>query len=93
MGRPKKPLNNPCQVNVKTEERLRHIARFAHLNDAELWELGLKTKLKVNTLHNDEIIKEHIKCERSKIQESEERIAVLIEQLKTLGGKYGADQE
>lgn len=89
MGRPKKPLNNPVQINVKTEERLRNIARTAHLNDSELWELGLKTKLGVNTLYNDEIVKSLIKCEQQKITDAEDRIALLVEQLKKLGGIYG----
>jgi hypothetical protein len=89
MGRPKKPLNNPVQINVKTEERLRNIARTAHLNDSELWELGLKTKLGVHTLYNDEIVKSLIKCEQQKITDAEDRIALLVEQLKKLGGIYG----
>jgi hypothetical protein len=84
MGRPKKPLNNPCQVNFKTEERLRNIARIAHLTDADLWELGLKTQLGVQTLHSDEIIKHLIKCEQIKIHDSEERITMLVEQLKRM---------
>jgi len=84
MGRPKKPLNNPCQVNFKTEERLRTIARIAHLTDSDLWELGLKTSLDVNTLNSDEVIKHLIKCEQIKIHESEERIQMLVEQLKRM---------
>jgi len=91
MGRPKKPLNKPVQINVKTEERLRNIARIAHLNDSELWELGLKTKLDVHNLHNDEIIKGLIKCEQQKRTEAEDRIALLVEQLKKMGGIYGED--
>lgn len=91
MGRPKKPLNNPCQVGFTTEERLRCIARIAHLKDADLWELGLKTKLGVKTLHNDEIIKELIKCEQIKIHEAEKRIVNLVEQLKKIGGIYGEE--
>ncbi len=84
MGRPKKPLNNPCGVAFKTEERLRTIARIAHLSDSDLWELGLKISLDVKTLNSDEVIKHLIKCEQIKIHDSEERIQMLVEQLKRM---------
>jgi hypothetical protein len=88
MARPTKPRNDPCQINFRTEKRLKSLARIANLSDTDLWELGLKTTLGVKSIYTDEIIKELIRCERQKIQESEERIEQLIVHLKSFGGIY-----